>query len=1028
MTAIEKDRSMDSAEMAAPSLSISKTPISTSRRNFFVDSSCSGSLPDSDDEQNKRVCVEVKLTAEQLKEMMKCKPSKEWVSKAGISLKHSFPELARAYEADAKADRAAHLKVNRLPVQPIPFDVKYNSLCNWKAVHTDDRVYTEYMVLIKHILLRESSLRRLAAAVENIDMLYWKYAAVIINRLQFDRSILTDDVQVMLMRLSMQHEELAVAIAHHRSLTVDVVECVKRWRRVCQKRVSVGTIPSVFFENRNYLMKMASDTQAVFRTQTMKMWLGFEPNMFMIPPRGHDPHAHRLEREGKRREWFRRREAWMQVQLEHLRGLTGSNTVNHHFSGVPHGGNSQQLAGSQSLPLITRSRGSVMRVQLSGTKSATILAAVRGDEFDETLSSVKSFSNDGDDTDDSAGMRAGRNRIQEELSEDEGSRSVDGSSVGGGGASYGDSLAASSSTYSEAEEEWRELRNNCFPSWGSDEDPDAKTFWDNFDLNPLLVEAAVGFVDAFPSIYLVPPMSLALVNRCCKCEAVICDEEQLVLKTERMRADCHQLRDDILLDEQLQKALAEFDSNDVQARLMCEQLMLKTRQEKNKMRDILHYQEIRLQRKAAGAKRSRHTTSRPSTPVNPFSVFLTTTDDRVSDEVVDYKVNVYDLRFRVEDKVEKDRNRLRRIGNALVMVKDKQLRQGKSTTVRPKRMNTVQAAIRLQALVRGALTRSRLKRRQRAMVKMASVMTLQRVGRGFLAKLRAKVEKKNYRREMLLLRKSINRRNQASNIIIYFMRYVVFLARRARYLRKYDMELLASREPERHKKILNAIVRLQKVYRGHKQRLELTKWTQQMRSRRYSARQSYKFIDLERKTHNFTIAGSGGFKFRKKNKSKLPKVDPKIVKFIQEQGDYFQLLIASDVKKNEEDVSVDVSSLELESTPDITVKKLRSRRIISCLPSERTTVAPPKKAVIGPNTFGSSVVSTKSVLRAVRSKERTFIIDKHIQNAVPRSTNDAYINPNVHVQSYLKPVVFTSSSTSCTDDKELTSLLRNVYG
>jgi hypothetical protein len=54
---------------------------------------------------DKRVSVEVVLTEENLKDLMKCKPTEEWVSKAGKALKHSYPELERAHQEDLKAEK-----------------------------------------------------------------------------------------------------------------------------------------------------------------------------------------------------------------------------------------------------------------------------------------------------------------------------------------------------------------------------------------------------------------------------------------------------------------------------------------------------------------------------------------------------------------------------------------------------------------------------------------------------------------------------------------------------------------------------------------------------------------------------------------------------------------------------------------------------------------------------------------------------------------------------------------------------------
>ena len=67
----------------------------------------------------------------------------------------------------------------------------------------------------------------------------------------------------------------------------------------------------------------------------------------------------------------------------------------------------------------------------------------------------------------------------------------------------------------------------------------------------------------------------------------------------------------------------------------------------------------------------------------------------------------------MEARVDRERNRLCRIGDALVIVKDPKLRLGRDLNTKKKRLNPVEAAIRLQAAVRGLLTRLRLKRSNR---------------------------------------------------------------------------------------------------------------------------------------------------------------------------------------------------------------------------------------------------------------------------------------------------------------------------
>jgi hypothetical protein len=53
----------------------------------------------------KRVSVEVVLTEENLKDLMKCKPTEEWFSRAGKALKHLYPELNIAHQKELKVEQ-----------------------------------------------------------------------------------------------------------------------------------------------------------------------------------------------------------------------------------------------------------------------------------------------------------------------------------------------------------------------------------------------------------------------------------------------------------------------------------------------------------------------------------------------------------------------------------------------------------------------------------------------------------------------------------------------------------------------------------------------------------------------------------------------------------------------------------------------------------------------------------------------------------------------------------------------------------
>lgn len=249
-------------------------------------------------------------------------------------------------------------------------------------------------------------------------------------------------------------------------------------------------------------------------------------------------------------------------------------------------------------------------------------------------------SDDGDDDDDESGMKAPKRKV----SESESSASAeDEASVADSDTSS--SLAASSSVYSQNDEDWTQLRDQCVGSWPSSDDPEAEKFWTNYDLNPLTVEAAVCFVDAFPTIFVVPPVQLALGNRCAGCEMIIREEEVMMRDVEKLRSECRQYKDEILSDGQLQVALEQMNTEENRLMALIQQQLLVSRQQTSNMRDNLHFQYIPLTRpflKKRGpllrgrGSPSRELSTREGSPSgfngstdgsNPFSVFLTAARD-----------------------------------------------------------------------------------------------------------------------------------------------------------------------------------------------------------------------------------------------------------------------------------------------------------------------------------------------------------------------------------------------------------------
>lgn len=63
-------------------------------------------------------------------------------------------------------------------------------------------------------------------------------------------------------------------------------------------------------------------------------------------------------------------------------------------------------------------------------------------------------------------------------------------------------------------------------------------FWGTIDHNPLVIEAATGFEECFPSIYLVPPMPCELLSKAEKCSNILKKEYELSKKIEKEKKEC----------------------------------------------------------------------------------------------------------------------------------------------------------------------------------------------------------------------------------------------------------------------------------------------------------------------------------------------------------------------------------------------------------------------------------------------------------------------------------------------------------
>lgn len=171
---------------------------------------------------DKKVSIEVILTEEHLKDLMKCKPTNEWISQTGKQLKYAYPTHL---QQGAQTIKSLSFKKN---LEPLPIDIQYNTIINWKGLQSDEKIQILYLKLLKYILFRESSLQRMEDLLNTLEQWYWKYSCLVIDRIQFRKSIISEELNQMVRIIHSKQQELSVAIAHYRTLSINVVEAIVR--------------------------------------------------------------------------------------------------------------------------------------------------------------------------------------------------------------------------------------------------------------------------------------------------------------------------------------------------------------------------------------------------------------------------------------------------------------------------------------------------------------------------------------------------------------------------------------------------------------------------------------------------------------------------------------------------------------------------------------------------------------------------------------------------------------------------------
>ena len=1001
---------------------------------------------------------------------------------------------------------------------------EYSSLSHWKVAHNSLSAQEAYLNVIKYIFLRESSILNISDLVKELDAMYWKYANLVISRKHYSKNNeSSEELRDKRARVREKQQILTVAIAHHRSISLDIVEGICRWRKLLQKDVKLQEIASLYWHGQNYLIKMLHDTSKLFDTQTMWMWLGFETDCFIVPPMELNPHSERLNRQQKFIKWKKKRDDHNTAQLKLLMSqqvsygssaLYGQRGVlNHRNAGViasPHNSNSNvstdgdcrrrlasqaqdcSIGESQSTSKLPPSSAELVSSNLAEAQqhsksSANLLSTEPPNEVDESMH---------DDEANATGvsMLAPRRKVYASASIDEGevsetkTRDLE-----------EESLESSSASSRLAEGyAWRELRDSCRASWdyflkdrASDnvkttEEPD---FWENLELNEHMVEAAMGYIELYPVQYIVPPLKPSLMARCQQCEKVLREE---VLLSERIKEKVA-VSKEMKLEfdrEKLQAALEalELEENELEKR--DREKKLKMRQQKMKVRDQFTFHEIsreyvtsllrrrkpyyrfissaRSQRAPSGLPSSSPSRAQPrgSSPPrrpknqNSFTVFLTAPSSPPSSPPLSFfphnlpcKIEHAVLKEKMAAVVENDRQACYRIGPTLVLrAEEHRGNRARAYQNKPaKKRNALEAIVFMQALIRGVVTRSRLARKNKIQSRMAATMFLQRCLRRYVHRCRARVKRRLFRADCLRLRKEVIVAHRSSDIIKTFFRYLVFLKKRQYFLKKYAS--IAKLDAHRMRRVTNAVLIMQRIFRGFSVRNWFTGVLLDSRKRtKIGPKYKLKIIESSHRPKNFSVAGSGGFKYwwrdrPEMNGGRKMATNSSSSSVIREDSSLFLTSVDS---KNDA-ITAKSSSQELYdreeshsamhnntgSTSQQLELTARSQEL-----KKRSNIRG-KIAMLkgGSKNFYNGV----NLIKAAPTKEREFIhaVSKLSMGSVSsngsfgttgRSYTQAYESPNVHVKAKkarmngLTNSLYSQSWDSMKKTSDLQLLLQDAYG
>ena len=614
---------------------------------------------------------------------------------------------------------------------------KVIGLTGYNVAGIDPEVKVSYVEVINRILLRENALINVRKISQTMDVLYWKYC---VNRIRIFGWAKDKCVRKQASDLSRCQEELTVAIAHYRSATMDCITKVYKYQELCQKKHGTEDGVVVLWRGLNYLLKMNVDVKSLHKSHTLRLWLGFEPNALMQPPVDHDPHQAHKELLDQFQEWLGRHK-------EHRRKM---------------GKKFMPITFVLSAGELEDERAEYAALDKAGDE------AMNGEDGGEE-----------EEEEEEEGLAA---PLDENEEGDEGSKADDAATTA---AATVDTMDTKLLLVEVADADWMGIRNYSEPIWVESEKED---FWLGLDWDPKAVNAAVGFPEAFPRFFVVPPLPPHLVGYCIRLQQVLAREQRMFdrqVERARKAAVLKEMITATVTTDVVAGIAAGFRDQEVAEHMF----HMRERQEGGNG-------DVGIQ---IGLQRIASESLIPPPPIvdevdEEDEFFMTGLNGPQGPEPVKRtrglkgpvafaKPNIRRITEVVSDKVHRERNITVRHGHHLV-IRPGMRRQDEGVEI--PLYDVFEACMIIQRLGGLFLRKRKAKAAEAVRFKEECIRLVQRVARGMNGRRRFKEEKKAFSTEYMVLRKLLVRKEYASFTVTKFMRKAAYVYRKARELANLD--------------------------------------------------------------------------------------------------------------------------------------------------------------------------------------------------------------------------------------------------